>query len=368
MTLLRFTARMLINVSSLSTEGAVGNYNPLQRASVIFRKEFGSKELDVSEVPVITGNMLKHWHAAAMRDLEIDEAKSANRKPALCEDCIRGVMMRTRLPAKSEHRYLQRCVVDDLHGFLHAETATRRDSVAKFGNALPIEEDVRKGVSIDPLIHNRIVLEKTGSVSREFMMPFRREYTSTCFALYATADLTYASVPMADPYTDNGDLKLVVSKGERLRRISLAIEAFKVCFTDIRGAGSSRSLPHAKLLEAIALVGSSKFAPLVSAFYEDYIEQTLTSLPEPGGNLAIIVYNIDVAKEIERLEARYRSESDVMKRLRNWQGKIYEAKTTAGFFRAIEEKVCEFSEQESVKELTEEEIKQLEKEVAGEED
>ena len=75
-----------------------------------------------------------------------------------------------------------------------------------------------------------------------------------------------------------------------------------------------------------------------------------------------------MAKEIERLEARYRSESDVMKRLRNWQGKIYEAKTTAGFFRAIEEKVCEFSEQESVKELTEEEIKQLEKEVAGEED
>lgn len=365
MTLLRLTGRMLINVSSLSTEGAVGNYNPLQRASVIFRKKPGSKELDVSEVPVITGNMLKHWHAMAVRDLEVAEAKSSNRKPILCEDCIRGVMMRTRLPDKSEHRYLQKCVVDDLHGFLLAgeELAMRRDSLVKFGNTIPIEEHVRNGVPIDPLIHNRVVLERTGSVSREYMMPFRREYTSTCFALYAAADLTYVGVPMADPYTQDGRLKLVINRDERLRRVRAAIEAFEVCFTSVQGAGSSRSLPHAKLLEGVALIGSGKIAPLISAFYEDYVEQMLSSLPEPRDDLAVVVYNIDIAEEMTKFESKYGPESELVKRLREWQGKIYETKAITYFFRIIKEKALEFSKQEPVEELTEEGIKKLEEEI-----
>ncbi|MBO3800617.1 MAG: DevR family CRISPR-associated autoregulator [Candidatus Brockarchaeota archaeon] len=374
MVLVRFTGRMLINLSSLSTEGAVGNYNPLQRASVIFRKNPSSKELDVSDVPVITGNMLKHWHAIAIRDLEV----AGTSKPALCEDCLRGVMMRTRLPLASEHRYIQKCVIDDLHGFLLArgeqevtsegETqekdaerverrglAIRRESLVKIGNALPVEEHVRRGVSIDSLVHNRIVLKETGEVDKNYMMPFRREYTSSYFAFYAAADLTYVGVPMSDPYADDGSLKIVIDNNERLRRIGLALDVFMVYFSDVRGAGSSRSLPHTELLEAVALITSKKASSLISAFYEDYVEQTFTSLPLD--DVTIVIYNID--EKIEKLKEKYKNNVEGLK---VWE-RIYRTETVKDFFRVIKEKSFELARQEKVKEIGEEDIKKLETEV-----
>ncbi|MEM2173294.1 MAG: DevR family CRISPR-associated autoregulator [Thermoproteota archaeon] len=384
MVLLKLSGRILINLSSLSTEGAVGNYNPLQRASVVFRKSPGSKELDIGEVPVITGNMLKHWHAIAVRDLEVTEAKSLTNKPALCDDCLRGVMMRTRLPLESEHSYIKKCVIDDLHGFLCAEReqketqpsasegkaeedaeksdeeerglAIRRESLIKIGNVLPVEEHVRRGVSIDSLIHNRIVLKKTGVVDENYMMPFRREYTSSYFAFYAVSDLTYVGVPMSDPYTDDGKLKIVIPKDERLRRIGLAIDGFMAYFSDVRGAGSSRSLPHTKLLEAIALISKRGTSPLISAFYEDYIEQTLTSLS--SNDTIIIAYNID--EKIDELKEKYKDDDN---KLRIWEEKIFKTKTFEDFFKMIKEKIRVLTNQEEVVELKEDEIKKLEEEI-----
>lgn len=368
----------------MSTEGAVGNYNPLQRASVIFRKSPGSKELDIGEVPVITGNMLKHWHAIAIRDLEVTKAKSSTSKPTLCDDCLRGVMMRTRLPLESEHSYVKRCVIDDLHGFLCAERerkisqtsasegraeegaeksdeeervlAIRRESLIKIGNALPVEEHVRRGVSVDSLIHNRIVLKKTGVVDENYMMPFRREYTSSGFAFYAASDLTYVGVPMSDPYTNDGKLKIVISKNERLYRIGLAIDGFMAYFSDVRGAGSSRSLPHTKLLEAIALITKKRTSPLISAFYEDYIEQTLISLS--SNDATIVAYNID--EKIDKLKEKYKDDSN---KLRIWEEKIYKTKTFEDFFKVVKEKIHALVDQEEVEELKDDEIKKLEEEV-----
>jgi CRISPR/Cas system-associated protein Cas7 (RAMP superfamily) len=272
-------------------------------------------------------------------------------------------MMRTRYKDASEHRYVKKCVVDDLHGLLHAETTIRRDSLVKFGNAPPTEEEVRRGVAIDPLIHNRIVLQKSGAVSAEYMMPFRREYTSTCFALYVAADLTYVGVPMADPFSGSGELKAVVDQNERIRRARLAVNALEVFLGDFRGAGSSRALPHSKLLEAVAVVGSSKVSPVISAFYDDYIEQTATSLPEAATDLEVVFYNINLDDVIKTLESKYGAESDSVKSWKRWREKVRETKTTSDLFKTIEEVVAKFTGKEKVRVLREEEIKEMEEEI-----
>ncbi|MEM2168007.1 MAG: type I-A CRISPR-associated protein Cas7/Csa2, partial [Candidatus Bathyarchaeia archaeon] len=60
MVYVRVTGRALINIHSANAEGAVGNYMALSKMFIIREKGGG---YEVSEEPVISGNMIKHWHA-----------------------------------------------------------------------------------------------------------------------------------------------------------------------------------------------------------------------------------------------------------------------------------------------------------------
>jgi len=167
---LRGTFRIVLNVHSLNTEGAVGNYNPLVKVFLTGRV---NGKWDIYEANAISGNMLKHWHAKHLAEL----AKRDNLP--LCKDCGRGVFFRTRLKVKSEEDMIKACVIDDIHGFLATETTVRRESLFKVSFAVPVEELRPQVVSVT---HNRVVTEETGEISKEGMIPFKNDYASGIYA------------------------------------------------------------------------------------------------------------------------------------------------------------------------------------------
>ena len=251
--------RVILNVHSLNTEGAVGNYNPLVKVYVIRRTEGG---FDLAEVNAISGNMLKHWHAKHVAEL----AKTVNEK--LCEDCRRGVFYRTRLETKatSEENMIKECVLDDLHGFLCARTTVRRESLIKVSFAIPVEEH---SYEVVPVTHNRVVIDEKGKIAKEGMMPFKNEYASGVYAFAISMELKYVGIPLANP------IKPVIEEESIRQRRILAVQALANMLLGETGAKLSRALPISKPIEAFIVVSEKPIPAPVHAYYTDYAIESL---------------------------------------------------------------------------------------------
>ncbi len=283
MVFVRGTFRVILNVHSLNTEGAVGNYNPLTKAYLVGRS---GNTWDIVEANVVSGNMLKHWHARSTAEL----AKSLGL--ALCDDCKRGVFYRTRLRVTSEEDMLKKCVIDDLHGFLCTETTVKRESLIKVSFIVPVEEKI---FNVTTITHNRVVTEKTGAIAREGMMPFKSEYASGLYAFAIAMDLKYVGIPLANPTTP------ALSKDERIKRAKLAIQALGSILHGEIGAKQARAFPITKPVEAFVVISKKPIPAPIHAYYVDYAKEsikTYESLVTNGligkDDLEIHVYGIDI--------------------------------------------------------------------------
>ena len=283
MVFVRGTFRVVLNVHSLNTEGAVGNYNPLVKVFVTGRS--GGK-WDVAETNAISGNMLKHWHARHMVEL----AKVS--KLPLCDDCRRGVFYRTRLSVKSEEEMLSKCVLDDLHGFLCTETTVKRESLVKLSFAVPVEEGV---FNVSTVTHNRVVVDEKGAIAREGMMPFKSEYASGIYAFAIAMDLKYVGVPLANP------VKPAIDASERKARAKLALQALGALLQGEIGAKQARALPIAKPVQALVVVSKYPVPAPTHAYFRDYVGESVKSYEDLVANglldpnaVEIHVYGIDL--------------------------------------------------------------------------
>jgi CRISPR-associated protein Cst2 len=292
----RIAGRVLVNLASLNASGAVGNYTALQRAHIVYRKSDGST--DITETPgIITGNMVKHWHAKLMTLIYQEEGGTR-----LCEFCKRGVMYRTANlgngVANSEADAVQKCAIHDVHGFLAAEERNqppiRRESTVKFAFMLPAEEAV-ESISSDPITHNRVVVSEKGKIERKGgMMIFKREYTSAIYGFLASFEAYAVGRTWARAFSNNG---FDVEDEERKRRIKAALEAFAHLLMGDFGAARARAFPAIKPLEVIA-VASRRIAPnLVHGFYRDWKRLSLEMIKSWASNykdeVLVLTYNID---------------------------------------------------------------------------
>lgn len=258
MVYLRVAGRAIVNVHSANAEGAVGNYMALSKMFVVRRSESG---YEVSEEPVISGNMLKHWHAVAM----VEVLKSWN-YDKLCESCKRHVMYRSTLNLDDEFQYIQRCAIEDVHGFLATEKQIRRESLVKISFMIPVEDQRAEYSSIT---FNRVVVDEKGSIpSREqAMMVMKREHASGIYGFLCSMDLGFAGISLSDP-------------GKRLPpneagiRIKAAIAALTNLLSGRFGAAQARSLPIMKVIELICIASRKPIPNAVHGFYKDYASET----------------------------------------------------------------------------------------------
>lgn len=278
MTFVRFAARVEINVAALSGLGAVGNYNQVAVAKVFYN---GS----AYEVPVLTGNALKHWHAvyAAEEYLQMG-GKCIN---ALCKMGVglRGYTYDSnwgqwKVASDECEAILDFC--NDLHGFLIAEggRSTKRDSLVKVSFATPVLEGKNlEATSKFAVQHNRVVAEKVRQeVGEQAMMLFKQEYASGLYGLYVRLDLDKVLQPMFDPceVKHDGCNANDVKKEAGLRKRAAVSALLKL----LLGAGSkqARALPISDVKEVLVAASTAPLPNLVHPAYPDYCEKSLDVL------------------------------------------------------------------------------------------
>jgi CRISPR-associated protein Cst2 len=259
MVYVRVTGRALINIHSANAEGAVGNYMALSKMFIVRRVNGG---YDISEEPVISGNMIKHWHAVATTEL----LKSWGYDKRICDNCKRHVMYRSILNKNREFEYIEACAIEDLHGFLDTQTNVRRESIVKFSFMIPVEEQRSEYSSIT---HNRVVINEEGRIPKEeqAMMVIKREHASGIYGFLCSMDLALAGVSLANP---NERLPL----DERKSRVKAAIAALANVLSGHFGAAQARALPVIKTIEFIGVVSKKPIPNIVHGFFKGYIEET----------------------------------------------------------------------------------------------
>jgi CRISPR-associated protein Cst2 len=258
MVYVRVAGRALVNIHSANAEGAVGNYMALSKMFIVRRTEGG---YDVSEEPVISGNMVKHWHAVAMTEL----LKSWD-YDNICDNCKRHVMYRSILNKNNELEYIKTCAIEDLHGFLDTQTNIRRESIVKFSFMIPVEEQRSEYSSIT---HNRVVINEEGKIPKEeqAMMVMKREHASGIYGFLCSMDLAFAGVSLANP-----NEKLPAD--ERKIRVRAAIAALANVLSGHFGAAQARALPIIKTTEFIGVASKKPIPNIVHGFFKDYVEET----------------------------------------------------------------------------------------------
>jgi len=279
MVYLRVTGRALVNAHTANAQGAVGNYMSLSKMFIVRRVGGG---YEISEEPVISGNMLKHWHAVNMVDL----LKSAGYSK-ICEYCSRHVMYRS--PDKSkrdEGEFIAGCAIEDVHGFLQPDNQVRRDSLMKFSFMLPVEE---LRAEYEAVTHNRVVIEETGKISSQEreMMVFKREHASGVYGFLISGDLAYIGRPLGSP----DDTEKWLPLEDRRVRAEAAVLALVNLLSGRFGAAASRAAPVMRLSEIILAISRQPIPNLVHGFYYDYAEES--------GKILQAVLNSGIAKDLK---------------------------------------------------------------------
>ncbi len=268
--------RFELQVSVLTGLGAIGNYNQHAVARIVVDGR-------TYEVPVLTGNSLKHWHAVYLA--EIYKSLGGRNLNDLCERGIgsRGYTVDSKLDnlkrASSEIEAIKD-LCNDIHGFLiPREENIKRDSLVKTAFAIPVlTESNIENTSKFAVQHNKVVPPQVTRATNndEKMMPYKQEYaTSSSYGFAVRMDLGYILVPMYEQ--GEVDLKNTSLDEEKKLRAKSSILAL---FNAITGAGSkqARALPISSLREIVAVVSNMPIPNIVHGAYEDYFESYLDTL------------------------------------------------------------------------------------------
>jgi len=279
----RLSGRVRVNAASLNAQGTVGNVIELARAHILLKIN-GNYEL--VEVPVVTGNSLKHWHFVHF----ISAYRGLGGK-LLCEYCNRLIGYRSpKREGESEKYFIEKCAGDDVHGFLQPENNVRRESLVKISFLLPVEGLEAR---FDTVTHNRVVVSEEGRIERRErdMMLFKRQYASAIYGFSIALDLGYVGKLLYD-----GKHALVVDEEEAKRRGKAALLALLPLLAGEVGASRSRAQPAWRVEEVIAAWASKPLPPLVHGHYRDYVEQSVRTLVTfsklTGTDVELVVYGV----------------------------------------------------------------------------
>ena len=330
MTYVRVSGRFVAQLSVLTGSDNIGNYNTHAIGRIVVGTGSGFK---AHEVPVLTGNAMKHWHAVYLA-----RAYESLGGTMINELCRAGLGLRgykkdatlSNLDYADSETEAIKDVCNDLHGFLIAvkkekkqtnrskkteneeeqtEEETKkgvqikRDSLIKFSFAAPVlDTNVLEFVSRFSVVHNRVdpvtqrqqgkkQSQDQQAEQKTQQMIFKQEYsTSPLYGFNVVMDLAYVCKPMYE----SSSVK-ICDDNEVLRRKEAAILALLYMFTGV-GSKQARALPVSEVVELMAAVSDSPIPNLVHGSYMDYAEKSLDLLKayakSTGKQVYVVCYNV----------------------------------------------------------------------------
>lgn len=311
---LALVGRLTINLASLNNEGTEGNATQPRTAVVV-------RDGMLHTVPVISGDMVKHWHAVHLSavaqergmplcKLSKGRALDPNRlKAELTDDewvrqRVEGAKNWKGKLKSDQARHLEKaiytmlakeCVVTDTHGLLITEVDTTKNSESGFkaNVAVPRTSRVQFGFMaglpreshIQHYFHAKYTTARTGIVSRETASGegqniFTRPASSAVFAFVGVIDLAGLG------FDDAADDYAVAAEDERRERKQAVIDAMSYTLMRQPGANTSQQFPHIMGFEGAVVTSTSRYpAPTVSAMQDDY-KATLRRLCHTANRMA----------------------------------------------------------------------------------
>ncbi|MEM4913025.1 MAG: DevR family CRISPR-associated autoregulator [Desulfurococcaceae archaeon] len=313
---IRIAGQLEVQVSALTGAGSIGNYNMHAVARIVHKDR-------VYEVPIMTGNAMKHWHA--YYTAQVYQSLGGQKLNEFCKKGIglRGYTADSSLTSPREAGSESQAIEDlcnDLHGFLlprggraageeeeeeerksvkkrkrgeeAREVPVKRDSLIKFSFIIPVlDERNLEIVSKFAVTHNRV---DPRPIEETQMMVFKQEYATASYGFNSSLDLAYVCKPI---YEEVSAESMSLQKGsqkrfpqqevstmycdvnEVARRVRSAILAF-INLLLAPGAKQARALPIIKVKELFAVVANKPIPSVISGAYSDYMEKSLRILAD----------------------------------------------------------------------------------------
>ena len=334
---LALVGRLTLNLASLNNEGSEGNALQPRTATVVLDGKLYS-------VPVISGDMLKHWHAkhlsAIAQERGLPLSRNADRRNpnpnrikseladyqwvtervqevASWSGTVKGAQ-RDKLEQALYSLVASECVVTDAHGLLITEVSPQKAEGEKsvFSAAVAVARTSRVQVGFmtgvprqsmtEHFFHAKYVSSRTGIQARETASGegqniFTRPATSAAFAMVAAIDLAGLG------FDDAKNEYAVTDEGERRKRKQAVIDALSYTLMNQPGANSSQQFPHIMDFEGAIVTSSTNCpAPTVSAMKDNYLdtlEQLVRTANRMNGNRnAIVCHKVQgIAAAVELL-------------------------------------------------------------------
>ena len=254
MALISLGARVKLNAEALNMVESVGNYVRHRRAPVAFKR---GDEFVLRYVPAISGESIAHGYQVILASLA--QAVGLN----VCDNCRQGYFLKHSrkefleeglkkiLSGKGsdldkshmlEREIIKECVVEDIGGFLYAESPpTKRTSRIAFGYILPVEDAIRSA-AMEAQFHVRY----SPGARREEQAIYNVEISSAVYGLSTYLDLDGIG------YTSMIKRELAVSEEERRKRIEIALKALAQLVGNMNfGAKKTRFMPSWEVVNAV---------------------------------------------------------------------------------------------------------------------
>lgn len=287
--------RLTLNLASLNNEGSEGNATQPRSATVV-------QDGQLYSVPVISGDMLKHWHADHLvkiaQDRNLPLSTNSNRKNPdpnrIKSELSNPEWVKANIPEaeglsgkiKGEARQpietalyrevAKACVVTDAHGLLiteintgdfEASVAVARTSRIQVGFMVGVPS---KSVT-KHYFHTKFVSTRTGKQAREGganegQNIFTRPATSAEYAIVVNIDL--AGLGFDDAKND-----YVISEEDRKKRKKAVLDALSYTLLSQPGANSSQQFPHIMDFQGAIVASENRMpAPTISPIKEGYLD------------------------------------------------------------------------------------------------
>lgn len=297
---LSLVGRLTINLASLNNEGSEGNATQPRSATIV-------QDGQLYSVPVISGDMLKHWHAAHLSKIAQDRSlplssNSDRRNPDpnrikselnnlewVLQNMpeakgLKGAIKggdRQPIETALYREVAKGCIVTDAHGLLITEIAPKDESgkdafTASVAVARTSRVQVGFMVGVPSksatrhYFHTKFVSTRTGVQAREGSSNegqniFTRPATSAEYAVVINIDL--AGLGFDDASND-----YVVSAEDLSARQRAVLDALSYTLMHQPGANSSQQFPHIMDFKGAIVTSANKLpAPTISPLKEDYL-------------------------------------------------------------------------------------------------
>lgn len=310
--------RARINIEALNMAESVGYYTKHRRAPIAIYDEEERKYV-LRYVPVISGECLGHGYQLWL-------AYEAKREGLnVCSLCERGELVKhgaritlvdeklvTKGPEeidsperaqRLEEQLIRGCVVEDVSGFLvPTRVPVKRTSRFYVGYMLPAIEDISV-TTLEPQFHVR---HAPSLVGRETEMPESGQaiyYVETGTGIFtASFSLDIDGIG----YTSMYEIKPVVDKEERVKRVLCAVKAIYPIILGKFGAKRTRFDPDYEILSAVASIGKGLPFNVTPGHYRNYILKTVKRVRKTkdlGGDFKVLAYiaerDVEISKDVE---------------------------------------------------------------------